>query len=92
MNTFPHISFVGKDGKIVITATEKGNDTSNSVAVDLGDYTGKDFSATFKVENLKFIPGDYHVRIKSVIAEFTNKTNSLKYFVAQEVERKKKGV
>lgn len=43
------------------------------------------FSVSFKVDALKFIPGDYTLEIsKNIVSRFTHKTEDIKYFVAMD--------
>lgn len=85
MNSLPHISINGKSGMLVATASDKKNDSSNTVTAELGSYTGDDFDVAFKVDNLKMVPDDYDVDIAiSGFAKFVSKTRKLKYYVAME--------
>ena len=46
----------------------------------------------FKIENLKFIPGDYQVDItEKVVSQFTSKSGGVKYWVALEASSKYSG-
>ena len=80
MNNLPMLTVVGKDGKLSLK-THENSDTSNIAQLDLADYDGKEFSATFKTEHLKMIPDDYNVQI-GPFAIFTNKNDTLKYYIA----------
>jgi hypothetical protein len=87
VNSIPNLSVIGKDGELLIKIHEKANDTSNHGSVKIGDYAGKDFVATFKTENLKFLPDDYNVEIQAgAFAKFVNVNNNLKYFIALETK------
>lgn len=87
MNSLPNLSVVGKNNKLSIQIHEKSNDLSNKSKVIIGDYKGKEFTATFKTDNLKLIPDDYKVEIKSgAFARFTSKTKKLIYFIALETK------
>lgn len=87
MNDLPHLSVIGKDGELKLQAHEKTNPTSNHASTKIGDYSGKDFVATFKTENLKIINDDYKVEVKSgAFAKFTSKTRKLTYFIALETK------
>lgn len=89
MNSLSNLSVVGKNGEIMLQAHERNNDTSNSVVSKVADYDGKDFIATFKVDNLKLIPEDYSVEVKlDMFAKFTSKSKKLVYFVALETNLK----
>jgi hypothetical protein len=85
MNNLTHLSVVGKNGEIRLQTHEKANDTSNYASFKLNDYTGEDFTASFKVENIKLIPGDYDVEIQlGAFAKFVSKSGKIKYFIALE--------
>lgn len=85
MNKLPFLSIIGKNGELIIRMYDITNDTSNLVEEKLGDYAGADFNATFKTENIKVIPDDYHVEIQAnAFAKFSNKDKSLIYFFGME--------
>lgn len=89
MNNLTHLSVVGKNGEIRLQTHEKANDTSNHASFKLNDYNGEDFSASFKVDNIKLIPGDYDVEIQlGAFAKFVATSgsfkNKIKYFIALE--------
>jgi hypothetical protein len=89
MNNLTHLSVVGKDGEIRLQTHEKANDTSNHASFKLNDYSGEDFTASFKVDNIKLIPGDYDVEIQlGAFAKFTAISgifkDKIKYFIALE--------
>ena len=91
MNNLTHLSVIGKDGEIRLTAHEKANDTSNHASFKLNDYSGADFIASFKVENIKLIAGDYDVEIQlGAFAKFVSTSgtfkNKIKYFIALETK------
>lgn len=91
MNSLTHLSVVGKNGEIRLQTHEKANDTSNLASFKLNDYSGKDFTASFKVENIKLIPGDYDVEIQlGAFAKFVSKSgvfkDKIKYFIALETK------
>ena len=87
MNSLPNLSVVGKDGTLLLKIHERANDTSNHGSMKIGDYAGKDFSATFKTDNLKLLPDDYNVELQvGAFAKFTNAKNTLTYFVALETK------
>lgn len=87
MNSLPNLSVLGKNGELLLKIHEKANDTSNSGTIKIGDYTGQDFAATFKTENLKLLPDDYNVEIqKGAFAKFENTAGNLKYFIALETK------
>ncbi len=85
MINLPNLSVIGKDGELLLKIHEKANDTSNDGIMKIGEYAGKDFSATFKTENLKLLPDDYNVDLKEgAFAKFINHKNTLTYSIAVE--------
>lgn len=91
MNSLTHLSVVGKNGEIRLQTHEKANDTSNHASFKLNDYAGEDFIASFKVENIKLIPGDYDVEIQlGAFAKFVAKSGAFKdkirYWIALETK------
>ena len=58
----------------------------NQPAIDLGEHNkSSSFDFHFKIDNLKFLPGEYDVDISDkVISQFSNKNNSVTYWVALE--------
>ena len=91
MNNLTHLSVVGKNGEIRLQTHEKANDTSNSASIKLNDYKGTDFMASFKVDNIKLVPGDYDVEIQlGAFAKFSATSgafkNKIKYFIALETK------
>jgi hypothetical protein len=89
MNNLTHLSVVGQNGEIRLQTHEKANDTSNHASFKLNDYNGEDFTASFKVDNIKLIPGDYDVEIQlGAFAKFTASAGTfkdkIKYFIALE--------
>lgn len=87
MNGLPNLSVVGKNGQLLLKIHERANDTSNSGTIQIGDYAGQDFTASFKTDNLKLLPNDYNVEIqKGAFAKFENAAKTLKYFIALETK------
>ena len=81
----PDLCLFGHEGAVQIMVTDKKNDTSNSYSVELPDAVigDEEFCFCFKVENLKILPGHYHVMIsKQNVAEFRG--DGIKYFIALE--------
>ncbi|ADO99634.1 sliding clamp DNA polymerase accessory protein [Cyanophage S-RIM12_RW_29_1109] len=81
----PDLCLFGHEGAVQIMVTDKKNDTSNSYSVDLPDAVigDEEFCFCFKVENLRLLPGAYHVMIsKQNVAEFRG--DGIKYFIALE--------
>jgi hypothetical protein len=85
MNDLTHISISNKNGGIYLQTLAVKNDTSNSVSLRVADYDGADFKSLIKVDNLKMISDDYKVVLKiGGFTSWTNKSGTLKYFIALE--------
>ena len=81
----PDISIHSDTGDIMLTATDKKNDTSNNYSVKVGDNASDKFDFHFKTENLKLIEGDYDVAISSKnISHFKHKSKEIEYWIALE--------
>ena len=80
----PDLSAVGEAGVIKLVVRDKKNDTSNEYAIVVG-ATDQEFIFTFKVENIKIIPGAYDVIVSSkLLSQFTNTRYNLTYYIALE--------
>ena len=85
MNSLSNLTVVGEDGELLLKVHDKSVDTSNYATFNIGVYTGTDFTATFKTDNLKFLPDDYNVEIQAgAFAKFVNVSGNLTYFIALE--------
>jgi hypothetical protein len=81
----PDVAFTVESGAVVAKVCDKKNPSSNAYTVDLDVPSTENFSAYFKVENLKVIPDDYSVEISAKnIARFTGKKIGVVYFIAAE--------
>ncbi len=80
----PDLSVVGQAGVVKLVVHDKKNDTSNDFQVMVGE-TESEFCFNFKVENIKILPGSYHVDISSkLLSKFTNNDCDLTYYIALE--------
>jgi hypothetical protein len=87
LNSLPNITVIGKSDGIYLQTHEKANDTSNFASIKIVDTQSKDFTVSFKTENLKLIPDDYDVEIQiDGFAKLTAKNKKLKYFIALETK------
>lgn len=78
----PHIVIAGDGSKIYIRAADVKNPTGDLYSIELGE-TDKTFTAVFKSENIKVLPGDYTVDIcLKGISRFYN--DDVEYFIAVE--------
>jgi hypothetical protein len=82
----PDLAIRSSNGTIVAVVFDKNEPTSNDYSIVVGvNDTEAEFDFHFKIENLKFIPGDYSVSItEKVVSEFYNAAKDVKYWVALE--------
>lgn len=82
-NNLPNVTVANDGNQLIIKTYERSNDSSNVGMIRLGDYEGKDFSATFNVNNFKMNVNDYHVKVNlEGFALFETKDQTLRYFIA----------
>jgi hypothetical protein len=85
----PHISVVGRNGKLYIGTLDMSNDAAHTDSLEIADYSGEPVEFIFKVENWKMIPGSYQVTISSAppskgVSLFQNQAKKLRYWMALE--------
>lgn len=80
----PEVAFVGRDGGVFLEAVDSKGVSNDVYALRVASRPeGKRFSAVFKIDNLKLLPGDYAVTLTAKgIAKFTGP--SAEYFVSVE--------
>jgi len=89
LNTFTHLTVIGKEGNLVLKVYDPTNDLSNAAEYIIENYNGKDFQAVFKMNNIRLAPADYDVKISlQGYATFENTDKTLRYFIALEEETK----
>lgn len=82
----PDVSFIGADGDIRLIVSDKKTATANSYDTLIGK-TELNFKVNLKVENFKFIPGNYSVAISSKkISRFSSKNSDLVYWMSVETD------
>ena len=89
MNALPNLSIIGKNGELNLQIHDKANDTSNYLDSKISEYSGTDFTATFKIDNFlrKLMPDDYDVDIKhGKFSRLKSKTKNVTYFIALETK------
>ena len=87
MNTLPFLSVSGNAGGLFLQAHDKNNSSANYAKTRMGDWTGTEFNISIKTENVKMIPDDYLVEVKTgKFAKFTSRNRKLVYFVALETK------
>lgn len=80
----PEIAFVGDGEKVFIRAFNSSDPTTDTVGVELGETEDK-FTLILKVENIKLLPGDYHVSLSSKgISSF--EAGDVKYMIAVDAK------
>lgn len=88
MNGLNNLSVVGEAGTIHIRTQDVSNPDSASVSTPVGTFSGEDFVAVFKTENLKMLPDDYVVSLKKgFFAQFVSKTRKLSYSIGMDVKK-----
>lgn len=88
INTWGHLTISGKKGVLKIITNDNANAGGGHASRPLSKYEGDDFSATFKVSNLKVIPDDYDVEIMlNGFAKFVSKNKPIKYFISLEAAK-----
>ncbi len=80
----PNWSVKGEDGKIMIVVGDAKDNSSNAFRHEVGE-TDAEFDLVFKIENLKFMPNTYNVKISSKgISHFATENKKIQYFIATE--------
>lgn len=88
LNDLPVLSFIGKDGQLKCVAENLEMKNATKASFNIGEYTGKDFKASFNLDYLNIIPGNYHVKINQ--DEFgIFESPSVTYLIAVEIQNKK---
>tara|TARA_Y100000590_G_C15721905_1_gene1013802 strand:- start:477 stop:1151 length:675 start_codon:yes stop_codon:yes gene_type:complete len=80
-----------KSKGLYLYATNKKSSSSNDYSVKVGETDGDKFDIIFKKDNLKIIPGDYHVTITNGISHFKNQEHDLDYWISLEADSQYKG-
>lgn len=82
----PDFSIVGNGSDVVVTVGDKTNPTGNCFESEIAT-TDKTFKINVKVENIKVMPGDYHISIGGKkICRFQSSNQQLTYYVAIELD------
>lgn len=75
-----------KSGDIILKAIDVTGAVTDDAFIKLDGKSAHLFKAVFKVENIKFIPGDYEIGIQIGALKATNKNKKLKYWLAMETK------
>ena len=82
----PDLSFVSSEDGVSAILSDKSNATNNTFSLDIKNSTfeeGTEFNFDFKIEHLRFIPGNYRMKIaEKVVCEFQKISSDLTYWVA----------
>ena len=80
----PNWSVIGAGGDVTLVVGNSKDESSNTFRHVVGS-TDLDFELVFKVENLRFMPADYNVKISSKgISHFSTNGGKLQYYIATE--------
>jgi hypothetical protein len=78
------IAFVGDGKKVTVQVLDKKNDSGNNYVMDIDAETSKNFTAFFKIENLKMISDTYEITLTKGISQFKGKGLKVTYYIALE--------
>lgn len=78
------LNIVAGDGVIKVVLDDVANDSSNVFSITIDEnYTGPDYSGSFKVSEIKFLPGSYNVELTdTIIGRFTHTQQNLSYYIS----------
>jgi len=81
----PNIAVQSNGSKISIVTFDSSNDAAHTDALEVSDGNGDSFKMVFKTENLRMVPGSYHVTISSEgVSNFKNVNKELQYWITTE--------
>lgn len=89
----PNIAFISDGSKVQVQTFDAKDDSADVNTTDLNTNTSdKKYRMIFATENLRFIEGEYELKIASKgIAHFKNKTVPIEYWVMAETGSKYEG-
>lgn len=77
--------FSSRDGKISLKLKDAENDTSHDYEQDVNGETTGNYDLTVKIDHIRLLPGDYHVKIsKHLVSEWQHTSLDLTYYIALE--------
>lgn len=84
--SLPNLVVSAGNGKVAVEIVDGSRSDSSKASIVVSEsYTGENKEFFIKTELLKFIPGNYDVKIASQkVSEFTSEDGTRKYFVALE--------
>lgn len=70
--------------KLELVVKDSSSDSSNQFAITVDEnYDGPDYDGTFKVSEMKFMPGSYRVDLTdTLVSRFVHKSQDLLYYIA----------
>ncbi len=81
----PNLCVIVEGGEVFISVTDVKNSTANSYRAHVGSASSEDTTFTFRMDNVKVMPGAYTVEISAKgISRWSNDT--LEYFIATETK------
>jgi hypothetical protein len=92
----PTLSLTSSGGKVVLTVSDRKNDTSHSYLKDIGECK-TDFDVRLRVDEWKILPGDYTGTVArkngkdgsvNGVVRWVNKTIPLTYFMTVDTNSK----
>jgi len=78
----PDISIEGTSGKLVFTAQDSANSSSDTFKVEIEADIKQDFSSILKVSHFKLLDGEYDLICHPQMAYFKNKNVPVEYWIA----------
>lgn len=86
----PNFIFKSDGKKVYLSSTDVKDNSSDYSKTEIGKGNGNTFEVVMKVEYFKLMNGDYQVDIsKRGLAQFTNKSNKVVYYIAIESAQSK---
>lgn len=82
----PDISVEGSSGKIVFTAKDSANSSSDTFRVEVKADIDQEFSSVLKVSHFKLLDGEYELICHPQMAYFKNKNVPVEYWIAFQSE------
>lgn len=83
----PDIAVVGKKNKIIFTAQDSTNSSSETFRVEIPSDIQQDFSSILKVSHFKLLDGEYDFVCHPKLAYFKNRAVPLEYWIAFQSEK-----
>lgn len=81
----PDVALIGREGKAYLSAIDSANGTGHRFERVVGD-ANNNYRIIYRVDNLKFLPRDYEVRISAKgISHFKSKKDDVEYYIAAEI-------